>query len=214
MEVGAGTGPRGPRHGDATVLGRLVIATKNEGKARELIALLEGLAGRFESLAAHPSFCLPPETPTSYCENALAKALAVRAALGAAALGDDSGLEVDALGGAPGVSSARYAGEGAGDAANNEKLLAALRGVPPERRTARFRCALALVPTTGKDVVVEATCEGRVLEAARGTGGFGYDPLFLPDGQGLSFAELPTEVKNRISHRARAAAALLARVGK
>jgi XTP/dITP diphosphohydrolase len=190
-----------------------VLATRNDGKARELAMLLAGVARRFESLADYPGVALPPETPTSYRDNALAKARAVQAALGAPALGDDSGIEVDALDGAPGVISARYAGEGAGDAANNAKLLAALRGLPPERRTARFRCVLALVRAPGDEIVVEATCEGRILDAPRGAGGFGYDPLFLPDGQSLSFAELPADVKNRISHRGRAAAALLAEAG-
>ena len=190
-----------------------MLASKNDGKARELGALLDGVARRFESLAAHPGVELPPEAPTSYRDNALAKARAVQAALGAPALGDDSGLEVDALGGAPGVISARYAGEGAGDAANNEKLLAALRGLPPGRRTARFRCVLALVRAPGDEVVVEATCEGRILDAPRGAGGFGYDPLFLPEGQSLSFAELAADVKNRISHRGRAAAALVQEAG-
>jgi XTP/dITP diphosphohydrolase len=175
------------------------------------------VARRFESLGEHPAVVLPAETPTSYRENALAKARAVHAALGVAALGDDSGLEVDALEGAPGVLSARYAGEGEGagegDARNNGKLLAALRGVPLERRTARFRCVLALVRAPGDEVIVEGTCEGRILEAPRGTGGFGYDPLFQPDGEMRSFAELPAGVKNRISHRGRAAAALLAEVG-
>lgn len=190
-----------------------MLATKNDGKARELGALLDGVARRFESLAAHPAVVLPPEAPTSYRDNALAKARAVQAALCAPALGDDSGIEVDALDGAPGVISARYAGDGAGDAANNAKLLAALRGLPPERRSARFRCVLALVRAPGDEVVVEATCEGRILDAPRGAGGFGYDPLFQPDGQLLSFAELPANVKNRISHRGRAAAALVAELG-
>jgi len=185
-----------------------VLASKNDGKARELGALLDGVARRFESLAAHPGVELPPEAPTSYRDNALAKARAVQAALGAPALGDDSGLEVDALGGAPGVISARYAGEGAGDAANNEKLLAALRGLPPGRRTARFRCVLALVRAPGDEVVVEATCEGRILDAPRGAGGFGYDPLFRPEADnavGRSFAEYAPAEKNAVSHRGRAA---------
>ncbi len=187
---------------------RVVIATRNPGKAKELETLLAGIAASFESLARHPDLRLPPEGESSYAENALAKARAVRAALGVAAVGDDSGLEVDSLGGAPGIRSARYAGEDAGDRENNARLLDALREVPSGRRTARFRCALALVDSNGSEEVVEGTCEGRVLDAPRGTGGFGYDPLFLPEGETRTFAELPESRKDSISHRGRAAAAL------
>ena len=187
-----------------------VLATRNEGKARELAALLEGAAARFESLAGHPEVLLPPEDATTYRENALAKARAVRDALGVPAIADDSGLEVDALEGAPGVRSARYAGEGATDAGNIQRLLAKLAGVPEARRTARFRCVLALARGPGDEIVVEGTCEGRILGAPRGERGFGYDPVFLPDGETRSFAELPADSKNRISHRARAAGALRA----
>ncbi len=190
-----------------------VLATRNEGKARELAALLEGVAARFESLAGHPKVVLPPEDAATYRENALAKARAVRAALGVPAIADDSGLEVDALGGAPGVRSARYAGEGATDADNIRRLLAELAGVPTARRTARFRCVLALARGPGDEIVVEGTCEGRILDVPRGERGFGYDPLFLPEGGTRSFAELPADAKNRISHRAFAAAALRAALG-
>jgi XTP/dITP diphosphohydrolase len=186
-----------------------VLATRNEGKARELAGLLAGIAPRIESLREHPGVALPPETGASYRENALLKARAVHVALGLPALGDDSGIEVDALGGAPGIRSARYAGESAGDAENNERLLGALAGRPATERAARFRCVLALVSATG-ETVVEGTCAGRILDAPRGDRGFGYDPLFLPDSETRSFAELPPDVKNRISHRARAAAALRA----
>ncbi len=186
----------------------IVLATRNEGKAREFLTLLEGHAARVESLRAYAEIVLPPETGSTYRENAIAKALAVHAALGAPALGDDSGLEVDALGEAPGIRSARYAGPDANDRANNERLLRELRDVPPERRTARFWCALALVRGAGDVVVSEGVCEGRILDAPRGDGGFGYDPLFVPDGETLTFAELPWERKNAISHRARAVAAL------
>jgi XTP/dITP diphosphohydrolase len=186
----------------------VVLATKNRGKARELQSMLAGAVARVDSLADHPSFALPPEGPHSYRENAEAKARAVWRALGIPAIGDDSGLEVDALGGAPGVTSARFAGPDADDAANNEKLLEWLQGSPPERRGARFRCVLALVESDGPALVVEGVCPGRILEAPRGSQGFGYDPLFLPDGETLTFAELPREAKNRGSHRGRAAAAL------
>lgn len=185
----------------------IVLATRNEGKAAELTALLRRLP-RVESLARYPHVALPPETGATYRENAIAKAMAVYDALKVAALGDDSGLEVDALGGAPGLHSARFAGPGAADAANNEKLLRALAGVPASRRTARFRCVLALVEGAGAPLVVEGVCGGSILEAPRGAAGFGYDPLFLPYGETLSFAELPPDRKNRISHRALAARAL------
>ncbi len=186
----------------------IVLATRNEGKARELALLLEGLARRFESLGAHPRVALPPETGSTYRENALRKARAVQEALRVPALGDDSGLEVDALAGAPGIRSARYAGEDATDGANNEKLLRELALVPADLRTARFRCALALVRGPGDEIVVEGMCEGHILDGPRGTGGFGYDPLFFPEGESRSFAELPDDRKNAISHRALAAQAL------
>jgi XTP/dITP diphosphohydrolase len=186
----------------------IVLATRNEGKARELIPLLHGVAERFETLRAHPGITLPPEIGSTYSENAIAKALAVYDAIGIPALGDDSGLEVDVLGGAPGLLSARYAGDGASDRANNDKLLRALEDVPPERRTARFRCSLALIRGPGDWVLVDGACEGVILDAPRGSGGFGYDPLFMPSGETLTFAELPDERKNALSHRARAAAAL------
>ncbi len=190
----------------------IVLATKNEGKAEELRTLLDGVAARIESLRDHPSVVLPPEKGTTYEENAAAKARAVCDALGVPALGDDSGLEVDALFGAPGLYSARYAGPGATDAANNEKLLRALEGLPPDRRTAQFWCALALAMPHRPSRVFEGICPGRILEAPRGDAGFGYDPLFLPDGESRTFAELTQERKNVISHRARAARALLEEV--
>jgi XTP/dITP diphosphohydrolase len=190
----------------------LILATRNAGKARELAVLLQGIAPRIESLREHPDVDLPAETGTTYGENALRKARAVHAALGLPALGDDSGIEVDALEGAPGIRSARYAGEAADDSENNARLLDALAGRSADNRTARFRCVLALVGPGGERVV-EGTCEGRILEAPRGDRGFGYDPLFLPEGETHSFAQLPPDVKNRISHRARAAAALRAALG-
>lgn len=188
----------------------VVLATKNGGKAREIQAMLSGVVARVESLADHPHVELPPEGAHSYRENALEKARAVWRALGVPALGDDSGLEVDALDGAPGVTSARFAGPGADDAANNARMLAELRGLPPSRRGARFRCVLALVSGEGREEVVEGVCPGTILDAPRGSEGFGYDPLFLPEGESRSFAELPHDVKNAISHRGRAVGALRA----
>ena len=186
----------------------VVLATRNEGKARELRRLLESAVDRFETLQDHPEVTLPPETGSSYRENALAKALAVNEALGLPALGDDSGLEVDALDRAPGIYSARFAGEDATDAANNALMLQKLAKVPSEQRTARYHCALVLVRGKDDALEVEGICEGRILDAPRGTGGFGYDPLFLPEGETLTFGELPSSRKDGISHRGRAAAVL------
>jgi XTP/dITP diphosphohydrolase len=195
----------------------IVLATRNAGKARELARLLGGVAARFETLLERPDVALPDEEGADYREIALAKARATRAALGVPAIGDDSGLEVDALGGEPGPRSARYAGPEATDAENNARLLTALAGVPAERRTARFRCVLALAGASeGGELVAEGVCEGRILDAPRGSGGFGYDPLFLPEGETMTFAELTPERKDGVSHRARAATALrslLARAG-
>lgn len=187
-----------------------MLATRNAGKVVELARLLAGAARRFESLRDHPALPLPEEGESSYRENALGKARAVNDALGSPALGDDSGLEVDALDGAPGIRSARYAGALAGDRLNNERLLEALRGVPRERRTARFRCVLALVRASGDERIVEGVCEGRIVAAPRGEGGFGYDPLFEPAGASLTFAEMSGLMKDTLSHRALAAAALRA----
>ncbi len=186
----------------------IVLATGNEGKARELTVLLHGIAARVESLRAYPDISLPPETGSNYLENALSKARAVYRALGVPSIGDDSGLEVDALAGAPGLHSARYAGEDASDRANIERLLGELAGVPRERRTARFRCVLALVRGLGDEISAEGICEGRILDAPRGAGGFGYDPVFIPQGHLMTLAELPAAEKNALSHRARAAASL------
>ncbi len=136
-------------------------------------------------------------------------------ATGLPAIADDSGLEVDALGGAPGVYSARYAGPGADDAQNNAKLLEALRGVPAARRGARFRCVAVFVdPARGIELVRDGACEGEILDGPRGTDGFGYDPLFLVPAAGRTMAELPLDEKNRLSHRAAAFRALAAALGR
>ncbi len=163
---------------------------------------------RIQTLRDHPNVALPPETGSSYRENALAKARAVNEALGLPALGDDSGLEVDALDRGPGLHSARFAGADATDAANNALLLQSLAGVAPDRRTARYHCALVMVRGKGDVLEVEAVCEGRILGEPRGSEGFGYDPLFLADGEALTFGELPVARKDAISHRGRAAAFL------
>jgi XTP/dITP diphosphohydrolase len=193
----------------------LVFATRNPGKLVELRALLPGVdVLSIDEAEARLGVTIAEvvEDADTFAGNAIKKAREVSAATGLPALADDSGLEVDALGGAPGVYSARYAGDGAGDAANNTKLLAALAGVPPEHRTARFRSVLALADGAGRlgDRVLTAdgVAEGVVLEAPRGTGGFGYDPLFYFPPLGHTFAELGTGPKNDLSHRARAMRAL------
>lgn len=179
------------------------MATRNEKKRRELADLLAGSGLAIYGLEAVPAVQEVEETGETFEENAVLKARAV-AAHGVWAIADDSGLEVDYLQGAPGVRSARFAGEGAGDGANNRLLLAKLEGVPPERRTARFVCAIALASPAGEVWTWRGECEGHIAEAPRGAGGFGYDPLFIPLGYGQTFAELPPEVKNAISHRAKA----------
>ena len=192
----------------------LVFATRNAGKLVELRQLLPGLdVLGLDEAAARLRRTIPEvvEDAETFAGNAAKKAREVSAATGFPALADDSGLEVDALGGAPGVWSARYAGT-AGDAANNAKLLVALRDVPPERRTARFRAVLALADVSGPlddaVITVEGVCEGVVLDAPRGTGGFGYDPLFLVPDIGQTFAELGVGPKGERSHRARAMQAM------
>ncbi len=191
----------------------IVVASGNRGKIAELARTLAPLG---VSLRPQDEFGVPEaeETGLSFVENAILKARAAAAHTGLPAIADDSGLAVDALGGAPGIYSARYAaidGEGAGDAANNAKLLEALAGVPAGQRGAHFHCALVYV-RSGDDptpVIAEGRWPGRIRETASGEGGFGYDPLFEPEGLSVTAAELPPAEKNRLSHRARASAALL-----
>jgi XTP/dITP diphosphohydrolase len=190
---------------------RLLLASANQGKLRELRTILHGLPVELVGLDEAGRGDPPEveETGETFLANALLKARAYAAWSGLAAVADDSGLEVDALGGAPGVRSARYAGPGATDQANLDKLLAALTGVPPERRTARFRCVAALDdPATGREDHAEAAWEGRILDAPRGSGGFGYDPVFLPDGWDRTSAEVDQPTKDAASHRGKAFRAL------
>lgn len=182
----------------------MVIASRNMGKIQEYRELLQDLPLAIVSLADFSGLSDIPETGTTFRENALIKARAAAAATGQMALADDSGLEVDYLQGAPGVFSARYAGPGKDDQANNKKLLEALRGVPSEQRGARFRCVIALVTPQGKEFLSEGVCQGEIAFRPRGTKGFGYDPLFLIPSLGKTFAELDSDVKNQISHRAQA----------
>ena len=186
---------------------KLLIATHNPGKKREYAELLQGLNVELITLDDLGIGEAVEEDGESYAENALLKAQFYAAAEGVLTLADDSGLEVDALGGAPGVLTARYAGEGATDEQRYSLLLRQLREVPDERRTARFRCAIALAWPDGPTEVTQGTCEGRITHKPRGKHGFGYDPVFYVPKYGCTMAELPLEIKNRISHRARAAAA-------
>ena len=194
----------------APLLPRLVVASANPGKLRELGALLAGLVGE---LVPQSALGIPPaeETEATFEGNALLKARHAARLAHAAALADDSGLEVEALGGRPGVYSARFAGASASDEDNNRLLLASLEGVPEPRR-ARYRCVIALVrgPDDPAPLLARGSWEGRIALAPRGTGGFGYDPLFLVGEGPLTAAELGAEDKNRISHRARALNELVA----
>ncbi len=183
---------------------RLVLATRNQDKIREIRLLLDGLGIELLSLDMFPSVISPEESGRTFEENARLKAVSIRDQTGLAALADDSGLEVEALGGLPGVRSARFAGDGADTSANNRRLLAVLRGLPPEDRAARFVCVACLAHVDGRVVSVEGALEGRITESSRGTAGFGYDPLFEVVERGRTLAELGMDVKNRISHRARA----------
>lgn len=197
---------------------RVVLASANPGKLREFAAMLAPAGLEFEPQSAF-GIESPAETGETFVANALIKARYAASASGLPSLADDSGLEVDALGGAPGVHSARYAAAdaaqgNAGDDANVDKLLRALAQVPDERRTARFRCAVVLLrgPRDPEPVIAEGHWEGHIARARRGLGGFGYDPVFVDPQTGLTAAELPAAVKNARSHRARALAALLARL--
>jgi XTP/dITP diphosphohydrolase len=190
---------------------KVVVATRNRGKLREIVPLLAPLALELHTIDELAPGTRLDEDGVTFEENALGKARQAAAATGLPAIADDSGLEVDALDGAPGVYSARYAGEPSDDARNNGKLLDALRDVPAESRRARFRCVAAFVdPGRGVEITRAGTCEGEILGAPRGDGGFGYDPLFALPGLGRTMAELALEDKNRISHRAAAFRALAA----
>lgn len=187
----------------------IVIATTNQGKLREVRAVMSEWPCRLVSLADYTDLPDPIEDADSFADNAAIKAIHYACLTGAWALADDSGLEVDALGGAPGVYSARYAGIPADDAANNAKLIAALTEVPQYLRTARFRCAMALANEDGVMATGSGVIEGVMLAEPRGDNGFGYDPYFLVPDLGKTTAELAPDHKNRISHRGRALADIL-----
>jgi len=192
---------------------RVVLASGNAGKLREFSELL---ATSGFTLLRQSDFGIvpPPETGTTFLENALIKARNAARLAGLPAIADDSGVEVDALGGAPGVHSARYAGENASDEDNLAKLLGALHGLPPERRGARYRCVIVFVEHAedARPLVGEGTWEGTIIDARRGDGGFGYDPSFVPVGESRTVAQMPAAEKHLHSHRGQALRAFLARL--
>lgn len=183
----------------------LVIATRNKHKIKEIKKLLEGMPIEVISLL-DGNWDIPEvvEDGSSFKENATKKAQAVCKATGKYTLADDSGLEVDALGGQPGIYSARFSGENASDRDNNVKLLTMIKDIPADRRGAQFRCAAAIASPDGKIDVVEGICRGEIGLTEEGGQGFGYDPIFIPVGYNMTFAELSMDVKNKISHRGRA----------
>jgi len=183
---------------------KLILATANRGKVMELQVMLHSLPFEILSLADFPQFPPVVEDGETFSENAFRKAEAICRHTGEMAIADDSGLEVDCLDGRPGVRSARFAGEQAGDAENNALLLQSMEGVPQEQRGARFTCIIALARPDLPVITVEGRCSGRIAAAPQGTGGFGYDPLFIPEGEARTFAEMDRESKNRISHRGQA----------
>jgi XTP/dITP diphosphohydrolase len=185
---------------------RLAIASRNPGKVREILAICRDWP--VEWLTSDERWPDVEETGWTYLENAALKARAVAKAVGVAAVADDSGIEVDALGGAPGPRSARFAGEGAGDEANLQALVKAISGVPVSGRTARYRCVAIVASWDGREIWAEGTCDGVLQTKPRGAGGFGYDPIFVPAGWDRTMAELQPEEKDRISHRGRAFRAL------
>jgi XTP/dITP diphosphohydrolase len=189
---------------------RAVFASRNAHKAEQVARLLVNV--ELVPLDEVSPGLVLSEPHDTFEANALAKARAVAAATGMPAIADDSGLEVDALGGAPGVRSARYAGEGASDADNNRKLVAELRRVPSAGRSCRYRCIAALVSPEGTELVAEGECEGEVVLEGRGRLGFGYDPHVVPRGETRTMAEIPLEEKLAFSHRGRAFRALARRM--
>jgi XTP/dITP diphosphohydrolase len=187
----------------------LVIATSNQHKLKEFKAFLQGFPLTLFSLKDFPDISAVVEDGKSFYENALKKALTVARHTENLTIADDSGIEVDALDGKPGVYSARFAGEDASDQANNTKLLKELEGVSPDKRGACFKCVLVIAQPDGETAFVEGECRGTIIHEARGDYGFGYDPLFLVPEYNKTFSEITPEEKNKISHRARALKKLL-----
>ncbi|WP_077214165.1 XTP/dITP diphosphatase [Bacillus dakarensis] len=182
----------------------VIIATKNKGKAREFERMFRPLGYEVKTLLDYPSIQDIDETGSTFEENARLKAETVAKEMGKVVIADDSGLMVDALDGAPGIYSARYAGPAKDDEANMDKVLNELAEVPEEKRTARFYCALAVAVPNGETVTVNGTCEGIILSERRGNNGFGYDPIFFVRDLGRAMAELEPSEKSQISHRANA----------
>ncbi|WP_040207744.1 XTP/dITP diphosphatase [Neobacillus jeddahensis] len=182
----------------------VIIATKNSGKAREFEHIFASRGIEVRTLLDYPEIPEVEETGSTFEENAILKAEAVARALNKMVIGDDSGLIVDALEGRPGIYSARYAGEPKNDQKNTDKVLSELAGVPVEKRAARFYCALAVAIPGQETRTVSGTCEGLILEERHGTNGFGYDPVFYVPEKGMAMAELSSDEKNKISHRAHA----------
>ena len=194
---------------------KLVLASRNKKMIRELETFLKEISSditvlSLDDIGFHDEIV---EDGDSFAANSKIKAL-VPAGFGFIGVADDSGLEVDALGGAPGVYSARYSGEGATDGKNNAKLLKALENVPDDKRTARFRTVITCEFPDGREIVVDGVCEGRILREPRGADGFGYDPLFYYEPFGKTFAELSPEEKNQVSHRGRAMKTFAEEIGK
>ena len=188
---------------------RLAIATKNPHKLRELGRICRDWPVEWLTVSNHPGPWLDvPEPHDTYLDNALEKARAIASALGEPAIADDSGIEADALDGGPGPRSARLAGEGASDAVNLAKLVEVIADKPSDAPTARYRCVAAIAWPDGRALHAEGVCEGSLVATARGAGGFGYDPIFVPEGERRTMAELGDEEKDRISHRGRAFRAL------
>ena len=183
---------------------QLLVATRNKHKLKEIAAILEELKLDLRSAADIPGLADVVEDAATVRDNAIKKAVETAKFAKMLTIADDTGLEVDALNGEPGVRSARYAGDDASYFENNKKLLANLQGVPAEKRTARFRCVIAIADEKGLVECVEGICNGAIIADEKGGGGFGYDPLFIADGQVKTFAEISPDVKNRISHRGKA----------
>ena len=191
---------------------KVVVATKNAGKVAEIAAALASLSVTVQSVGDFGNIPEPEETGVTFTDNALLKASYYAEKTGQPCLADDSGLEVDSLHGEPGVYSARYAGEGATDDDNNQKLLAAIAQYPPTERTARFRCVLAFCDPHGETFTVDGTCDGVILHCLQGSGGFGYDPLFYMIEYGKTLAQMSVAEKNSVSHRGKALAVMTARL--
>jgi XTP/dITP diphosphohydrolase len=187
---------------------KIVFASRNEGKVKEISEMFEGMDIELASLNNYDNIPEVDEDGKSFLENALKKAQIVSGCTGEIVLADDSGLQVDILGGEPGIYSSRYAGENATDAENNKKLLAKLKGIPLENRSASFCCVLVLYRTDGSYDYFEGKWRGQIIDEPRGSNGFGYDPIFMVPDLKMTAAELPAEIKNKISHRGRAFAQL------